>query len=728
MPDDYQDDNQAEELDEQDSSTEEQTETPRAKSARHAKILARVRKNYRYGLDQWQDSRDERRLDMKFVSGDPWPEKERIERRAANRPCLALDEVTQYCNQTINDVRQNKRGIKFTATGEGANDKTAELRTDAVRAYEFKSKANLARIMAFECALQGSYGFYRIGFKFSKSGKFHQELTCLPIPNPDSVVIDPDCKMPDRSDMDWGFVLDPMRKTDFKARFKNAKKVSFNADDQHLYPDWAQHQTILVAEYWEREKEIKTLYLLADDKTVYEDEYDEKTHGEIQDEREDEVVTVCQYITNGFEILEENEFPGDYIPIIMISGKEMYVEQKGSVRRVLMSLIRLARDPAMLYNYYRTCQMEIVGMVPKVPWIGAKGQFDGMEDIWASLNQVPRAYVEYNPIPDAAGGQPVPPPSRASYEPAIQALEMGAEAARRAIQAACGINPLPTAAQRQNEKSGKALDRIKQTEAQGSFHFIDNFDSAITHEGRIINAIFAKIFAGQRDLPIRKADGAHAVVRINDKTWVNPQTKQIEHHDTQTGEHDVTVSTGPSYDSQREEVNDFIGLLAQNEAIAPRVLDLLIRLKDLGPLGDQMADRVTPPEFAKPGSPQEMQGKLQQAGQQVKALDAAVQQLQGELKQAQDEKNAKIVDNQFKMAIEKYKADVKAESEIAFAEITTKAQILSERMGALSELLGKIHDSSHERAMQAEQHGHEASQADKAAVVAAQQEQPLAAQ
>jgi hypothetical protein len=529
MPDSYQDDNLADEREEeQQDSGEDSGESSRARSARHNKILARVRKNYRYGLDQWQDSRDERRLDMKFVSGDPWPEKERIERKAANRPCLALDEVTQYCNQTINDVRQNKRGIKFTAVGDGANDKTAELRTDAVRAYEFKSKANLARIMAFECALQGSYGFYRIGFRFSKSGKFDQELLCLPIPNPDSVVIDPDCKMPDRSDMDWGFVVEPMRKTDFRAKYPKAKKQSFNVDDQQLYPDWAQHQTILIAEYWEREKEVKTLYLLDGGKTVYEEDYDEKTHGEIQDEREDEVVTVCQYITNGFEILEENEFPGEYIPIIMISGKEMYVEQKGSVKRVLMSLIRLARDPAMLYNYYRTCQMEIVGMVPKVPWIGAKGQFDGMEDIWASLNQVPRAYVEYNILPDQAGGQAVPPPTRASYEPAIQALEMGAEAARRAIQAACGINPLPTAAQRQNEKSGKALERIQKQESVGSFHFIDNFDSAITHEGRIINAIFSKIFAGQRDLAIRKADGAHAVVRINDKSWVNPQTKQPE--------------------------------------------------------------------------------------------------------------------------------------------------------------------------------------------------------
>jgi hypothetical protein len=389
MPDSYQDDNLADEREEeQQDSGEDSGESSRARSARHNKILARVRKNYRYGLDQWQDSRDERRLDMKFVSGDPWPEKERIERKAANRPCLALDEVTQYCNQTINDVRQNKRGIKFTAVGDGANDKTAELRTDAVRAYEFKSKANLARIMAFECALQGSYGFYRIGFRFSNLASSTRNFSACPSPTRIRWSLIPTARCPTAPTWIGASWSSRCARPTSRPNIPKPRSRAFNVEDQRMYPDWAQFQTILVAEYWEREKEVKTLYLLDGGKTVYEEDYDEKTHGEIQDEREDEVVTVCQYITNGFEILEENEFPGEYIPIIMISGKEMYVEQKGSVKRVLMSLIRLARDPAMLYNYYRTCQWNSSAW-SEAPFIGAKGQFDGMEDIWASLNQVP---------------------------------------------------------------------------------------------------------------------------------------------------------------------------------------------------------------------------------------------------------------------------------------------------------------------------------------------------
>lgn len=741
MPDSYQDDDLADEREEeQQDSGEDSGESSRARSARHNKILARVRKNYRYGLDQWQEIRDEGREDMRFLTPEGgWPQAERIERKANNRPCMHLDELTQYCNQTINDVRQKKRGIRFTAVGAGANDKTAELREDIVRAYEYKSKANLARIMAFESALQRGYGYYRLGFKFSKSGSFEQEFVCLPIPNPDSVIIDPDCKMPDRSDMDWGFVLDPIRKTDFRSRYPKAKKQSFNTDDQRLYPDWAQQQTILLAEYWEREKETKTLYELADGSTAYADEYDGAKEN-VVDEREDEVVTVCQYITNGFEILEENEFPGDYIPIIMVSGKEMYVETKGVAKRVLMSLIRLARSPQQLYDYYRTCQTEIVGMVPKIPYIGAKGQFDGMEDIWASINSVPRAYAEYNILPEQAGGQAVPPPQRASYEPAIQALEMGAESARRAIQAACGLNPLPTSAQRQNEKSGVALGKIQQSEAQGSFHFTDNFDSAITHEGRIINGAFSKIIRGKRYIGIRKADDSHASIRINDPAWVNPQTKQVEHHDTENGEFDVTVSTGAADASAREEVNDFAAALAQNEAIFPRIADLVVRLKNLGPLGDQIADRLTPPEFAKPGSPQQMQGQVQQAQQQVKALNEFAKAAEAKIKELEQEKQAKVLENdlQYKKAL------LDAKVKIVIAEIGTKAQIETERAQMLADAEAQLHDHSHDAALAAADAGHEAGMAAQGhqqageladqnaanAQIAAQQqaEQPAAAQ
>jgi hypothetical protein len=46
------------------------------------------------------------------------------QRKDANRPMIELDELNQYCNQVINDLRANKRGIKVSPKGNGANDKT----------------------------------------------------------------------------------------------------------------------------------------------------------------------------------------------------------------------------------------------------------------------------------------------------------------------------------------------------------------------------------------------------------------------------------------------------------------------------------------------------------------------------------------------------------------------------------------------------------------------------
>src|SRR5215472_16810088 len=89
------------------------------------KLLDEIRERYRYASDAWRDTRDEAQTDMRFVSGDPWEEHNRRERADAGRPCISLDEIGQYLNQCINDLRQNKRGIQINPKGNGATDKTA---------------------------------------------------------------------------------------------------------------------------------------------------------------------------------------------------------------------------------------------------------------------------------------------------------------------------------------------------------------------------------------------------------------------------------------------------------------------------------------------------------------------------------------------------------------------------------------------------------------------------
>jgi hypothetical protein len=82
------------------------------------------------------------------------------------------------------------------------------------------------------------------------------------IPNPDTVLMDPNCVEATCSDAEGCFVFTVMRKADFKRKYPWAQKTSFTADDQKFAPDWFPGDDIIVAEWWEIEKTYRTLLCL----------------------------------------------------------------------------------------------------------------------------------------------------------------------------------------------------------------------------------------------------------------------------------------------------------------------------------------------------------------------------------------------------------------------------------------------------------------------------------
>jgi len=367
---------------------------------------------------------------------------------------------------------------------------------------------------------------------------------------------------------------------------------------------------------------------------------------------------------------------------------------------MLFSLIRLARDPQRLLNYYASQEMMEAKKTPNAPYMGPKGMFSEFADQWEKLNDEPTAYVEFG-IPE--GFQPGSiKPERIPFIPNFEAYEEAKDACKRSIMAAMGIAPLPTAAQRQNEKSGVALERIQGERAQGSFHFIDNYDRSLEFGGRQLDDVFKVIHDTPRDIALRKEDGTHSMARVNDPQ--SPLNKPYQ------GDHDVTITTGPSHESQREEAQEFTDQILTIPEVFPLVGDLVVKMRNLGPIGDQIAERLKPPQFAQEDEnnplPAAAQAKMAQMQQQLT-------QAQQENQQLQQEKAAKMWEMQGKLKIEQIHSDTQR----AVAEINTKAQNLSERMAALEQLASDFHERAHETALSAQEHQQTKDQALQAAAL-----------
>ncbi len=654
-------------------------------------LLKELREDFAYAKSYWQENYEEAEKDMDCVLCIP-PEDFRNDR--AGRPCLWPDEVSQYVNATNNNLRQTKRAIKVSPRSEDAKDEDAEHRQAYIQGIEYASKAQSIYATAFESCVECAFGYWRVHLVVTGPNG-EQEPRIRRIPNWATVLPDPDARESDFSDSNVYFVTDTMRQSTFAARYPKAKKRSFDGADIERAPGWLDGDNITVAEWWKR-KEITS---------------------------EDGVkhYKVTQRITNGIEVLETNEWIGSWIPIIGCFGLEKYKRAGGTSKRMFLSLVRRARDSQQMLAYIASQEAEEFGMAPRAPLQGYKGQFDSQ--LHKYLNKSPTAYVEFS-VPSDWEPQwgPPPLPTRPQFVPNAQAYEIAFERWRRSIQASMGVNPLPTSAQRQNEKSGVALGKIQSQESVGSFHFTDNFIRALTNTGIQLNELITEL-AKLDSLPSQvlgidqKGQDRTLHIAPQQQPCADGQAPQQqpcadgqapEAADSQhlpeadlffahRGEFEVAISDGPSDLSQRDEVSEFVDTLLQTlpslglpPQLMQQIIAIAIRLKNVGTYGDEIADLLAPPN---------QQDIPPQARAMVMQAQAQLQMAMQEIQQLKLEKLGKVTEIQGKMAL----ADKDQETRMLVAEITTKAQSLSERMSAFEDMMAQWHQQAHELAMQGQQ-------------------------
>jgi len=276
-----------------------------------------------------------------------------------------------------------------------------------------------------------------------------------------------------------------------------------------------------------------------------------------------------------------------------------------------------------------------------------------------------------------------------------------------------GITPLPTAAQRQNDKSGVALERIENQQAIGAYHFTDNFKLSLQNAGWQINELITKIIDTPRQIAGRGQDDEQKLIHVvPGGVPQEPLPQGAEMFDPKAGEFDVTISSGPSFQSQREAASNFADLIVQQIdalPIAPQakasILAISVKLKNIGPFGDEIAEIINPQ--AQQNIPPQVQQQMAQLQQQLGAAHQLGQTLLQKVQELEFEKKAQIVQNQGKIELEK----MRIEASITTAEINTKAQQLQERIEFVHDMVKQLMQNKHDGGMKLLDAAHEAGMA-----------------
>ena len=579
--------------------------------------------------------------DVKFAAGDQWPVEIQNSRTLEARPCLTINKVDAYVRQITNQQRQQRPRIKCQGMNNETDAKMAEIITGICRHVEVNSNADHAYDTAFDFAVRMGWGYWRVTTDYVRPDSFDQEIYIKPIDNPFTVYFDPNSVAPDGSDAEKCLITVVMAKENFRKMYPDADDGgSFSArgtGDSNT--EWVTKHDIRIAEYFYTRIISTHLVLLSDGTTVYEDEL---PNAEVMDmagiyevsRRKTFKKQIKWCKVTAMEVLEEGTWAGKYIPVVPTYGQQCVVDNK----RKKFGLVRMAKDPQRMYNFWQRSMTESVALAPHAKWIMAEGQDEGHEAEWASANNTSYSYLRYK-MTDI-NGQPAPPPIRQVPEQPPAAIMAAAQSITQDLQAVVGIvdpNQLPM-----GNISGKALQGQQGQIDMTNFHYYDNLTRSIAHTGRIILDLIPKIYSGERVMRIIGDDGKPELTTINQKTGQQDENGvEMILNDVTVGEYDVVMDTGPGYNTKRQEaVDSMMTLLAADPNLMQQAGDLIFRNMDF-PGAEVIADRLAAVNplaqiDEKSPIPPQVQMQLAQSQQQMQAMAQQIQALQMMIKNRQD--------------------------------------------------------------------------------------------
>ena len=587
----------------------------------------------------------EARDDFRKLAGFHFPEAAKEQRRAEERPIIEVNKLPAFLHNVTNDQRQNKLGIKVHPVDDGADIETAGVLQGLIRHIEYASSADAAYDTAAFHSVACGFGSFRICTDYVGDDSFDQEPRFERFRNPFAVHHDPDAKEADGSDQRFCFVDGNIPRSEIRNANPDARAaMSTDSDDDD-------DAMLFGTEYYRIEETPATLIRLSNGQTGFEDDLIEMPPGvRIERKRKSVRRKVMWYKlasgetadlqvsdTSGkdrtfTDIIDRKEIPCRWIPVFPVWGEEL--ELDGKVIR--SGLIRHAKGPSLMYDYWMTAATEEVALRPKTPYIGAEGQFDGHEGKWANANRRTYGYLEYKP--KTIGGQLAPAPARQPMTDIPSGILAMAMHAADEIKATTGIFDSSLGAR------GSATSGVQERQQQlqgnvANFHYADNLRRSVAHAGRCIVDMIPRLYDTERIVRILGDDEKVSHTTVNkplDTPEIDEKTGAIRTvlNDLTVGTYDVTVAAGASYSTRRQEAR---AEMTDFGRAWPKLMDVagdrLIAAMDWDG-ADEIAERVKrtiPPEILgdegedgekQPQLPPQVIQIVQQAQQHINDLEA----------------------------------------------------------------------------------------------------------
>ena len=626
--------------------------------------LASVHEDARLEFNNIQGSMREERLqcleDRRFysIAGAQW--EGNLAEQFNNKPRFEVNKIHLSVMRIINEYRNNRITVDFISKDGNDNDKLADTCDMLFRADEQDSCADEAYDNAFEEAVGGGFGAFRLRTVYEDEyddENDHQRIRIEPIYDADSTVFfDMDAKRQDKSDARMCFVLTAMTRDAYRTEW-NDDPDSWPKEIHQNEFDWATPDMVYVAEVYrvEEASELIRVFQTIDGEEERYSERDFEADPELEamldaigsvEVRQKRVKRrkVHKYIMSGSKILEDSGYiSGTEIPIVPVYGKRWFID---NVERC-MGHVRMAKDAQRLKNMQLSKLGEISALSTTEKPLFTPEQVAGFEVMWAEDNLKNYPYLLLNTVTDANGSEVMAGPIGYTKPPQIPPALAGLlQITEQDITDLLGNQQ--GGEQIVSNISGKAVELIQSRLDMQTFIYMSNMSKGIKRCGEIWLSMAKDVMVESG----RKVKGMGAQNELSTielgKPVLNQETGEVEYeNDLSKAKFDVAVDVGPSSESKRAAtVRSLMGMMQL--ATDPETQQVLASMAMMNMEGEGISDVrdffrkrlirmgvIKPTEIEQQELVQELQQAQSQPDPQATYLQAAAQEATAKAGKAQ---------------------------------------------------------------------------------------------
>jgi hypothetical protein len=558
-----------------------------------------------------------------------------------NKPRYTFDQVNPIIDQVASEIEQSDYDIRVSPAGGDATKDIAVTIDGIIRNIEQMSNAKTVWARAARNTIIGGMDGWRVVQKYISDNTFDQDLAIEHIGNfVDRVWFDPAAENQDKSDSRYAFVLHPMAKDEYEARWPKGSAESVDEGrDGEAYYDKA--EVVVVGEFLYLESEDRDLVLMSNGQVHEVNDDFEKVVDDLADKGVTELKRrtrkkhyVCSRYFDAKDFLEEKrETVFSRIPVVPTYANFKIFENKTIYWGVVEKLL----DPQRVMNYSVSREIEEGALAPRAKYWMTLAQASGHEKQLRTLNtnSDPVQFYNVDPetptVPQQQGGSQINP-GLARISESMRGI-IGQTAGMFA--ASMGDNP--------GLQSGVAIERLQDRGSNGSFKYSKAIEIAVAATGRLIKDAIPMIYDTQRQVRILREDESYDMVDLNQRVIDNDTGEVVVVNDMQVGSYDVTCRAGPSFRNRQQETIEAITALAQTDPSLMQIAGDLLLQNISTPAASQIAERKRIQMIAQGLIPEsqmteeeliEMQNKMA-AQAQGQAPDASMVLAQAEQMKAQ---------------------------------------------------------------------------------------------